>query len=267
MTSAPQPVVYLPHGGGPWPFFDFGLPQAELTALADYLKSLGAQRPKAILMVSAHWEAPHPTVMTHPRPPMLYDYRGFPPGAYELSWPAPGAPELAARVRELLRIAGIESDEDPSRGFDHGTFIPMMLAFPEADIPTTQLSLVRGLDPEAHLAIGRALAPLREEGVLILTSGMSFHNLRSMMSGQGATDSGAFHQWLRELVALSPMARRAELIAWEQAPGARRAHPREEHLIPLHVAAGAAREWPASVPYDHTYAGSQQLAVHFAPDH
>src|SRR5579871_160361 len=136
--SARMPVVYLPHGGGPWPFVDVGLGSpAELDALASYLRSLRelpAARPKAVLAVSAHWEEAVPTVMTSASPPMLYDYYGFPPESYRITWPAPGDPALAERVRSLLGAAGFPSEVDPKRGFDHGTFVPLKLTYPDADV-------------------------------------------------------------------------------------------------------------------------------------
>ncbi len=238
-----QPAIFLPHGGGPWPFVDLGMDPAEVASLAGYLRGLPARlpaRPDAILVVTAHWEAPVPTVSTSAAPPMLYDYYGFPPKAYTLRWPAPGAPAIAARVRALLGAAGIRSDEDATRGYDHGTFIPMMVAWPEADVPCVQLSLKAGLDPAAHLAIGRALAPLRDENVLILGSGLSYHNLRSFWDASATQDAEAFDTWLAGVIPLAAPARDAALTAWSQAPSARRCHPREEHLLPLMVVAGAA---------------------------
>jgi len=176
-----MPVVFVPHGGGPWPFVDLGFPPGEMKELATYLESvrtLPKVAPKALLVISAHWEEKVATLMTAPRPPMLYDYYGFPPESYKLTWPAPGAPALATRVQELLSQAGIPSATDDQRGFDHGTFVPLKLTYPDASIPTLQLSLLASLDPAAHLALGRALAPLRDEGVFIIGSGMTFHNLR-----------------------------------------------------------------------------------------
>ncbi len=265
-----MPTVFLPHGGGPWPFMD--LDRLGLAGAYDemdrYMRGLGMvpkARPKAILMVSAHWEAARPTVMTSPKPPMLYDYSGFPPETYTLEWPAPGAPEVAARTRELLEKARIESAEDPARGFDHGTFVPTMLAWPKADIPTFQLSLVRGLDPRAHLAIGRALAPLRDEGVLIVGSGMSYHNMGGFF-GRVPTvleDSKAFDDWMVEAVSFEADRRDTALAEWEKAPKARACHPREEHLLPLMVVAGAALEDAATVPYRDVVMRAHISAVHF----
>ena len=237
-----MPVVFVPHGGGPWPFVDLGMDPVELGALADYLRALPAApraRPKALLVVSAHWEEDVPTVMTSARPPMLYDYYGFPPDSYAITWPAPGDPALAARVSGLLGAAGIEAASDAARGFDHGTFVPLKLAYPEADVPAVQLSLKAGLDASEHLAIGRALAPLRDEGVFIVGSGMSYHNMRGFRDPRQVVVAEAFDEWLRDTMTLEPSARDERLRAWSSAPRAREAHPREEHLLPLMVAAGA----------------------------
>jgi aromatic ring-opening dioxygenase catalytic subunit (LigB family) len=238
-----QPVVYLPHGGGPWPFVDVGIGSpAELKELARYLtaiRELPVQPPRAVLMVSAHWEEPVPTVSTSKAPPMLYDYYGFPPASYQIQWPAPGDPALAARVQSLLGHAGFKTATDGARGFDHGCFVPMKLAWPKADIPTVQLSLVRGLDPATHLKMGRALQPLRDEGVFIIGSGMTFHNLRAF-GPYAAPVATAFDQWLQDACCRPAAERDRALTSWTKAPAARQAHPREEHLIPLHVVAGAA---------------------------
>jgi aromatic ring-opening dioxygenase catalytic subunit (LigB family) len=169
-----MPVVFIPHGGGPWAFVDLGFPKNEVESLRTYLQSVAKalpEKPKALLVVSAHWEERVPTVMTSAQPPMLYDYYGFPPESYKITWPAKGDAALASRVRQLLESEGMKSAEDAQRGFDHGTFIPLKVVYPDADIPTVQLSLQAGLDPEEHIKIGRALAPLRDEGVLIVGSG------------------------------------------------------------------------------------------------
>jgi aromatic ring-opening dioxygenase catalytic subunit (LigB family) len=211
--------------------------------LAAFLRGLDAslpESPRALLVVSAHWETDVPTVLASSEPPLLFDYFGFPKHTYELEWPAPGSPELAQRVRALLEGAGIESKSETARGFDHGVFVPMKVAYADAKLPTVQLSLRTDLDPKAHLAIGRALSPLRDEGVLIVGSGMSFHNMSAFRNGGGAADSKAFDAWLSRIVELDATARDAELTAWTAAPAARASHPREEHLLPLMVAAGAA---------------------------
>lgn len=267
-SSTPDrlPVVFAPHGGGPWPFVEMGMPRAEVDALSSYLRTLrdvAKTPPSALLVVSAHWEADVPTVMTSPAPPLLFDYYGFPPASYELTWPAPGSPALAARVRALLGGAGIESAEDPQRGFDHGTFIPLKVTYPEAELPTVQLSLKAGLDPAEHLAIGRALAPLRDEGVLIVGSGMSFHNLRAFRDPRAAAMAITFDEWLRAIAVLPAAERDAALATWSQAPAARQAHPREEHLLPLMVIAGAAGEDRGALTFDGTMLGIRLSAFHY----
>ncbi len=269
MTAGRLPVIFLPHGGGPWPFVDIGMPKPEFDSLAGYLKGIAArlpQAPKALLVISAHWEEAVPTVQTGANPPLLFDYYGFPPASYELTWPAPGDPKLAARVRELLAAANIPSAEDASRGFDHGTFVPLKLAWPDANIPTVQLSLKKGLNAGEHLALGRALAPLRDEGVLIVGSGMSFHNMRAFQfrGGGAAGDVGAdFDRWLHETAPLPAAERNARLAIWAEAPGARYAHPREEHLLPLMVIAGAAGDDRGSAPFAGTVLGARVSAFHF----
>jgi len=240
------PTLFIPHGGGPCFFMD--PPPNDPHAwdgMATYLRGIASllpAKPRAILVISAHWETPRPTVMTAGRPSMLFDYYGFPEHTYKLDYPAPGSPELASRVRALLAGAGIASDVDDARGYDHGVFVPFLLMFPDADIPVVQLSLRADLDPAAHVAIGRALAPLRDEGVLIVGSGMSYHNLRRFWSTdvQDVEGARAFDAWLAETVeSADASAREANLVAWANAPGARTAHPRSEHLLPLMVAAGA----------------------------
>lgn len=200
------------------------------------------ERPKAILMVSAHWEEDKTTVSTAIDPPMLFDYYGFPPHTYQLSYPAAGSPELAGQVRTLLEQAGIACGSDDQRGFDHGVFVPMLKIDPQAALPLVMLSLRHDLDPAHHLAVGEALAPLRDQGVLIVGSGSSFHNLRSYFNGEREA-AEQFDNWLSGTVE-NPANREERLIAWESAPAARACHPREEHLLPLMVAAGAARSEP-----------------------
>lgn len=260
------PVVYLPHGGGPWPFVDLGLDPNEVDSLAGYLRSvrdLPKTAPKALLVISAHWEEAAPTVMTAERPTLLYDYYGFPPESYQITWPAPGAPALAARVCELLSAAGFDTRRDPERGFDHGTFVPLKLTYPDAEIPTIQLSLKTGLDPGQHLAMGRALAPLRDEGVFIIGSGMSFHNLRALRDPRARGPAAEFDAWLQETAGLEQKERDVRLGAWSQAPGGRFSHPREEHLLPLMVVAGAAGADRGRVGHEGMLFGLPISAIHF----
>jgi aromatic ring-opening dioxygenase catalytic subunit (LigB family) len=261
-----MPVVFVPHGGGPWPFVEMGFPREDILRLAGYLhsvRSVPPQRPRALLVVSAHWEEPVPTVMTADYPPLLYDYYGFPPESYQITWPAPGAPDLASRVRELLDQAGIANAADPARGYDHGTFIPLKLTYPEADVPAIQLSLKAGLDPAEHIALGRALMPLRDEDVFIIGSGMTFHNLRAFRDPRAAPVADTFDAWLRETMTLDPDSRNERLTRWTSAPAARAAHPREEHLIPLMVAAGAGGEDRAVIAFNDTFTGLRLSAYHF----
>ncbi len=266
-TGGRMPVVYLPHGGGPWPFVDLGFgDRGEFDQLATYLCSLHAiasTPPRAVLAISAHWEESVPTVMTAEHPPMLYDYYGFPPESYRITWPAPGNPALATRVQQLLASAGIPSGTNHDRGFDHGTFVPLKLTYPAAEIPTVQLSLKASLDPTEHLAIGRALAPLRDEGVFIVGSGMSYHNMRGFRGGEGRAASEAFDRWLGESVALDTDARAARLAQWANAPAARAAHPREEHLLPLMVIAGAAGADRGHTAYNAALMGVRVSAYQF----
>jgi aromatic ring-opening dioxygenase catalytic subunit (LigB family) len=238
------PTLYLPHGAGPCFFMEWTMgPPDTWERMAAWLRGLAAtlpSRPKALLVVSAHWEEPVPTVTAAREPRLIFDYYGFPSHTYELTWPAPGCPELAARVLGLLSGAGIESRSDAERGFDHGVFIPLKLVFPDADVPTVELSLRAGLDPAEHLAMGRALAPLRDEGVLIVGSGLSFHDMRAFMTPHARDASDRFDAWLAETIAANPATREERLAHWAEAPSARQSHPREEHLLPLMVAAGAA---------------------------
>ena len=241
-----QPSLFIPHGAGPCFFMDWNPPDTWDRAAA-YLRGIPASLPavpKAILLVSGHWLAPQPTVGATGRPELIYDYHGFPPHTYQLDYDAPGAPQVAARVLELLRAAGQNPAQAPDRGWDHGVFIPLKVAFPHADVPVLQLSLLRSLDAADHVALGRALAPLRDEGVLIVGSGMSYHNMRGYGDPRSAPISAEFDRWLTDTVALPAEQRDARLAEWATAsgPAGRLSHPprAEEHLLPLHVAAGAA---------------------------
>jgi aromatic ring-opening dioxygenase catalytic subunit (LigB family) len=250
-----QPSIFIPHGGGPCFFLNESGPMPDMwRPMGDFLARIVAdlpERPRAILVVSGHWEEPEFTVHTGERPSLYYDYGGFPPHTYQLRWDAPGAPEVAHRATRLLEAAGFRTAEEQSRGWDHGVFIPLKVAVPGADIPTAQLSLRgprpgEGYDPEAHITAGRALAPLRDEGVLIVGSGMSFHNMR-LRDGSAQAAADAFDEGLTAAVTdPEPERRGARLAAWETLPYARVAHPprQEDHLLPLMVAAGAGGDDP-----------------------
>jgi aromatic ring-opening dioxygenase catalytic subunit (LigB family) len=264
------PTLYLPHGGGPWPYCDLGPlgDPAGYASLRAYLEALGerfspARGVVAVVCISAHWEEALPTVMSGSHPPLLFDYVGFPAEAYRVTWPAPGAPAVAEQLLALLEKAGLRGTVEASRGFDHGAFVPLQVAYPAAQVPTLQLSLVAGLDPLLHLALGRALAPLREHGVLLVGSGMSYHDLRGLLSGRGGPASERFDRWLRDAVTSPQVVRDQRLASWADSPAGRLAHPREEHLLPLHVVAGAALEDPGRVAWSGSLLGARVSAVHF----
>ena len=219
--------------------------------------------PRAMLVVSGHWEEAAFTAGAAAAPQLIYDYSGFPPHTYELSWPAPGDPALAGRIVDLLRDAGLPASANPSRGYDHGVFVPLKIAFPEAQIPVVMLSLDHSLDPALHIAAGKALAPLRDQGVLIVASGMSFHNLRGYFQPQTAERARAFDAWLTHVVESQPKERNALLAKWRSAPFAGYAHPREEHLMPLLVAAGAAGDAPGKRVFTDEPMGAQISAYRF----
>lgn len=245
MTHSLMPVVFVPHGGGPMPL----LGDANHRELTRFMQSLSAHlpHPTAIVVITAHWEEDVVSITHSAAPGMLYDYYGFPPESYEFSYPAPGNPALAKQIQQLLQERNIDARLDNQRAYDHGTFVPLMLLYPAADIPVVQLSLLASLDPAAHIAIGKALAPLREQGVLIVGSGMSFHNMRAFFSNDPSIKgkSEAFDQWLTGILTapgLTNPEREAGLRNWSSAPQGRFCHPREEHLLPLLVCWGAASE-------------------------
>ncbi|NIJ29585.1 aromatic ring-opening dioxygenase catalytic subunit (LigB family) [Sphingomonas insulae] len=262
------PTMFVPHGGGPCFFMDpmGGPPDPMWRPMQAYLAGLIAslpERPRAILMVSGHWEAPAVTVHVGARPRLLFDYYGFPEHTYRLRWDAPGAPVIARRAAALLQAAGHVVAEEDARGWDHGVFIPMMVADPDAAIPLVQMSLRADLDPAAHIAIGRALAPLRDERVLIVGSGMSFHNLRA----RGAQVTPVAAEWDEALAAAvtdaDPARRAARVADWELLPHARFAHPEAEHLLPLMVALGAGGDGAATRDYRDVVMGWAVSAFRF----
>jgi aromatic ring-opening dioxygenase catalytic subunit (LigB family) len=247
-ASKKMPTWFIPHGGGPCFFMDWNPPHAWLK-MANFLKGLPAtlpQTPRAIVVVSAHWLESTVSVTGALSPELIYDYYGFPAHTYELKYPAPGSPELAQDIVQALERADIPAKVDPSRGFDHGMFIPMLLMFPEANIPVVQLSLNSNLDPLTQIELGKTLENLRDQGVLIIGSGMSFHNMRGYGDPRYAPISDEFDVWLTNTVQASPKDRHEALLNWDKAPSARHCHPprQEEHLLPLMVAAGAAHDEP-----------------------
>jgi aromatic ring-opening dioxygenase catalytic subunit (LigB family) len=250
MTSSSLPTYYLSHGGGPWPFMDGGFRQHfhQLESSLRAIRLEVGEAVRAVLMISGHWETAKFAVSSAERPGMVFDYHGFPEHLYRIKYDAPGSPELALRIRGILKDGGFECESDPERGFDHGTFSLMKPVYPNGEIPIVQLSIRQDMDPEMHLSVGRLLAPLRQEGVLIIGSGSSFHNL-GLMGPAALEPSRQFDEWLQEALQASPAERQQRLANWERAPFARLAHPREDHLIPLMVALGAAGEERAAVVY------------------
>jgi 4,5-DOPA dioxygenase extradiol len=227
-------------------FLSHGSPQnaVERTASSDAWAALarGLERPRAVLMASAHWETAVPMLTGNPKPDTLHDFGGFPEALDRIRYPAPGAPALAAEAVALLKDAGIAAGVDGCRGLDHGAWVPLLWMYPEADVPVVQLSLQPGLGAARHVELGLALAPLARDGVLIVGSGHATHNLRDWMANPRRQEplryAQAFADWLRERLDARDT---AALVRYRQlAPDAERAHPSEEHFLPLLVAWGAA---------------------------
>lgn len=261
MTMKNDRVLCIPHGGGPLPIMGEPSHAKMNEFLGGTQDTIG--RPAAIVVVSAHWEADQPTLTSSAAPKLIYDYGGFPEETYQLKYPAPGAPELAAETAAMLAADGFEPVLDGTRGFDHGVFIPLLMMYPDASIPVIQLSLLSSLDPASHIAMGAAIAALADQDVLILGSGFTFHNMNAFGPGHDAAgpdaDNEAFEQWLGNTCTnteLSESERTRRLVAWAEAPGARWCHPREEHLLPLHVCQGAGGG-PASQVFDDMVLGKR----------
>jgi len=258
-----SPVLFIPHGAGPLPLLGDKGHQNMVSFLKDLAPTLG--QPSAILVISAHWEEDTVTITSGKTPPLLYDYYGFPDEAYEIQYPALGDPILAGKIYHLLYQSGIDSRLDSHRGFDHGLFVPLKIMFPDATIPCVQLSLLNNLNPETHLKIGKALSELRMENVLIIGSGFSFHNIKAFFSpAMGTPDlkNEAFEHWLIDTCTntkISAHERETRLIEWTHAPFARYCHPREEHLLPLHVCLGLANT-NAKMVFDGEVAGKKASA-------
>ena len=263
-----QPVWFIPHGGGPCFFMDCN-PIDTWVGMGDFLKNVAStlpQRPKAIVLISAHWLQPQFSVTGSAKPALIYDYYGFPQHTYELTYPAPGEQELAKEISDLISSHGLNSDINPSRGYDHGVFIPLKLVFPKADIPIVQLSLREDLDPGAHIEMGKALATLRDKNILIIGSGMSFHNMRAYGDARFSELSDEFDAWLTAAIESPAAEREALLTNWTAAPHAHQCHPRggEEHLIPLLVAAGASHESMGEKIYSERVMQTRISAFRFA---
>lgn len=236
-------LIYISHGGGPWPVMG----DVRHTNLIEFLKDLPSTliTPEAILLISAHWEEQVPTIQSGAEPELYFDYYNFPEETYHYTYSAPGAPQLADKIGDLLAESGLPAAKDEKRGFDHGLFVPLMLMYPEASVPCLQLSLYNSLDPQQHINLGRAIRALRDENILIIGSGSSFHNLpafREPPTTETRRLNSGFETYLRRTLTgdMDESEREAELVAWESAIGARYCHPREEHLLPIHVCYGIA---------------------------
>lgn len=255
-------IVYFSHGGGPLPI----LGDEGHKAMVAFMQKLPNQlhKPDLILVISAHWEENIATLVGAEKPVMFYDYYGFPAQAYEIQYPAPGSPTDAKRIASILEKNHIPARINQERGYDHGVFIPLKLMYPDADIPCLQLSLISGLNAGAHLALGKALRDLLSENILMIGSGFSFHNMRAFASQSTIEpDHGnnAFQNWLIETCTadLTPEEREQRLLDWSKAPAARYCHPREEHLLPLHVCQGMAGK-PAKLIFDDLISGKRAVA-------
>lgn len=240
--SKTQPTFFLSHGGGPWPWLRKEMPFLDglHQSLKDVVMSL-AEKPRAIVIVSGHWEEDEFTIMSNPQPPMIYDYYGFPEHTYKIKYAAPGSPKLALRIKAVLGENSISTSLNPERGFDHGVYSLLYPMYPDADIPVVQVSMKNDFNPTEHFRLGMALSSLRREGVLIIGSGNLFHNLREMQRSR--IQSELFDSWIRKVVLSQDLKfRNEEILNWESAPFARYCHPREDHLVPLFVALGAAHQ-------------------------
>ena len=261
-TTNKAQIVYLSHGGGPLPI----LGDKTHLAMIEFMTNLPAllRKPEAIIVFSAHWEESVATLLGDAKPAMLYDYYGFPKEAYDIKYPAPGNPKLADRIVEIYKTRNISARVDLQRGFDHGLFIPLKMMYPEADIPALQISLLRGLNPKSHIELGKALNGLMKENILVIGSGFSFHNMNTFRwDGASVSDkeNDKFQDWLIKTCtnAMSQNEREQQLIAWEKAPSARYCHPREEHLLPLHVCIGMAGK-QAKLIFDNQMLGKRSVA-------
>jgi len=238
----PRKALFVSHGGGPLPLLgDVGHQD-----LVSCLKRIAGQidKPSLIVVVSAHWETAVPHMTAAPQPPLLYDYYGFPEASYRITYPCPGSPALVDALQAMLSKNGFESIADRERGFDHGLFVPLKIMYPEADIPCVQLSLFEDLDAEKHIRLGKALQQITDDNILLLGSGFSFHNMKAFFASTSPETENmnkVFERWLIETMSskdISESERRKRLVQWDEAPHARYCHPREDHLLPLHVCYG-----------------------------
>lgn len=242
-------ILFITHGGGPWPILSFsGINEDDRLAMLSHFQSIDRvlQSPKALIVISAHWESNPVNVNISPSPHLYFDYHGFPSEAYQLSWPVKNDVSLAHNVISAIEKAGIPVMKNDRRGYDHGVFIPLMAAYPDATIPVVEVSIHEALDVELHLQLGEALAPLLNNDVALIASGNSYHNIQNMFHPNPEVIQAAQHfdEWVIQTASLSGQARWDALLNWKHAPYAKTCHPREDHLIPLMVAAGAAKDKP-----------------------
>ncbi|GMN89634.1 DODA-type extradiol aromatic ring-opening family dioxygenase [Francisella sciaenopsi] len=236
-------TIFISHGGGPLPLLGDKNHQELVNALQTLSQKF--KKPEAIIVISAHWEEPIVTITAKQNPSLIYDYYGFPEESYNIKYPAFGNPELANKLYNIFNNLKIPSKLDFDRGFDHGLFVPLKIMYPNADIPCIQISLNQNLDPSQHINIGEAISQLDQPNLLIIGSGFSFHNMRAFFNtslDKNNEMNKSFEKWLVDTCSnrnLTEQERTHKLINWEDAPNARYCHPREEHLIPLHVCYGA----------------------------
>ncbi len=253
-------ILFLSHGGGPLPL----LGDAGHREMVECLQSITSDIPKpsSILIVSAHWEEAFPTITSSPTPSLIYDYYGFPEASYHIEYPCPGNPDLAKKLYKTLEQHGFTPNLNEQRGIDHGVFVPLKIMYPDADIPCVQLSLLNSLDPKQHVQLGKAIQSLSQDNLLVIGSGFSFHNLKAFFSSESDEArkmNEAFENWLIDTCSsnvIDEIQREKQLVEWSKAPFARFCHPREEHLLPLHVCYGAAGK-PCSDAFNVTVLGKQ----------
>lgn len=261
-------ILFIPHGGGPLPLLGDPGHASLTTFLQQKCPQFQSKKPTAILVISAHYETEKPTISLPSSEGLLYDYGGFPPEAYKVKYDPPPLPDSI--LQKLRSIPSVDPEIDRKRGLDHGVFVPLKLMYPQEDIPVGALSLMRSMDPAAHIELGKQLAPLLDDGVLLLGSGLSFHNMKHFFGSPSQKDetnklSVAFHAQLRKAVLAGDM---GALAAWAAMPHARECHPREEHLVPLLVCAGAgaAAGSQAELVFDEVLLGHETIGVHW-PGH
>lgn len=256
-------IVYLSHGGGPMPLLN----EKSHRKMIDFMKQLAQKikKPDAIIVFSAHWEEKIPTVIGSSNPGLYYDYYGFPEKTYNLSYQIPGNLNLVEELVNIFKLHDVAINIDSTRGFDHGVFIPLMLMYPKGNIPTIQISLIKGLDPKKHLELGNVIKDLKKKNVLVIGSGFSFHNMNAFSwsdDDQIDEKNDTFQEYLIQYCTEEKYLNKRDetLIAWDKIPFARYCHPREEHLLPLHVCLGMTDK-PGKLIFDDYILGKRSIAL------